>query len=443
MKVLFILPEYYPHSGGGIATYYLNYIKALQPHCDKIKVIAGSGYTNGNDSFTHEGAEVEYLKPGVYQKYLHKFTRFNLSPEFKQNMTAAWAMHEQANAGDGFDIIECTDFGLGFIPWVIQHQKPVITRLHGSSGQISWHETNQSDNLLTDFTKQTELLLLPDCDVLISHSTANQTFWNQQFATKPVIKIAPVFYSVIQKPAPFTERENYGLVTARIQQWKGPIPLCEALSKMNAAETPQIKWVGRDMLFADKQSTGKYLQERFPQVWNKTIVPQQPVANTQIRELQQQARFGIVPSTWDMFNFTVLEFMAAGTPVICSDGAGAAYLITHGKNGFKYPAMDTGALANCIDQLNKMDSHTYMQMAMAGIETVNEQLSAENIIPQNLQLYKSAVENFKAPSPNQYLETIYMPDDKAHKIDDILKTQPLKLLSSYTLKRLKAKLWAR
>jgi len=132
-----------------------------------------------NNDHIIDNIEVEYLRVDLYHKYLNKFSKFDLLPEFKKNIAAAWAMFDQANAGEGFDIIECTDYGLGFMPWVINHKKPVITRLHGSTGQIHLHETKIPDSLLIDLIRQTELLLLPVCDRLITHSNANQKFWRR------------------------------------------------------------------------------------------------------------------------------------------------------------------------------------------------------------------------------------------------------------------------
>lgn len=439
MNILFILPEYYPHSGGGISTYYINYIKALQPYCNKIKVVVGSGYINNNDTFNIDGIDIEYLKPAIYQHYLQKFTRLDLEPELKQNLAAAWAMHQQANFGNGFDIIECTDFGFGFIPWVIEHNKPVITRLHGSAGQIATYETGKENNFPADFIKQTELLLLPACDVLITHSTANKTFWNNLFNADKTVYIPPVFDASVDYPLPLNERNDYGLITARIQQWKGPIQLCEAVAKIPENERPILKWVGRDMQFTEKISTGQYLDKDFASVWNKNIIPQNPLKNDQIKELQRKAKFGIVPSTWDMFNFTALEFLAAGTPLICSDGAGASDLIEHGKNGLIYPAFDTNALANCIKLLNNMDDATYYNMALAGIKTVNDLLAGDTIISQNLAHYKTAIKDFIPAKTNKYLQSIYLPDDKVYTLDGMLDKQPFKPLFKYLLKRLKTK----
>ena len=443
MKVLFIIPEYYPHSGGGISTYYINYISALKPYCETVKVIVGSGYFSRDDNFNLDGIEVEYLKPAIYRSYIGKFSRFDLALELKQNLAAAWAMYEQANRGEGFDVVECTEFGFGFIPWVVNHNKPVITRLHGSSGQIAFYETNKTTNILTDFTRQVELLLLPRCDKLITYSDANQQFWKNRLVGADVTMISPVFGTNILSPLSFAQREDFGLVTARIQQWKGPVELCGALSKLPANERPMVKWFGRDMPYSDTESTAQLLERSFPGVWGVNVLPQKPVDNAEVIKLQQRAKFGLVPSTWDMFNFTLTEFLAAGTPVICADGAGASCLIEHGLNGLKYPSADKNALAECIRQLNKMDEKVYMQMAAAGLETVRQELSDDKIIPQNLQAYESVVKHFKAGNADEYIAGVFKPDEKSYTIDSVLDKQPLKLLMQYSLKRLKAKLWKR
>lgn len=48
----------------------------------------------------------------------------------------------------------------------------------------------------------------------------------------------------------------------------------------------------------------------------------------------------IFPTTYDSFGMVVLEAMACGLPVFCSDQAGAAELITHGVDGFRFSLAD-------------------------------------------------------------------------------------------------------
>jgi glycosyltransferase involved in cell wall biosynthesis len=437
LKILFILPEYYPHSGGGVSTYYLQYIKALQPHCHYIKVMVGSGYTQGDDVFNLEGIEVEYLKPSAYQRFLDQFSKYDLFPEFRNSLAAAWAMWEQAKQGDGFDIIECADFGLGFMPWLLEHNKPVIVRLHGSSGQIALHEPTADHVLSAHLFQLAELSVIPLADALISHSASNATFWNNLLGQSKVRVIYPV-YSSCGSPLPLANRQDFGLVVARVQKWKGPEELCLAMRLPE--DLPVIKWFGRDMYFDEKQTTLQYLQNAYPEIYNKKVLFEKALPHQEIGELQQVVKFGLVPSAWDMFNFTALEFMAVGTPVICSEGAGVSELIEHGKNGFKYPANDSEALAQLIKMINELDDVAYAEMANAATGTIKKKLNPATIIQTNLELYKTIQTSFKPSSTNCYLDEIYRPSGKKYGISKALDKQSFKSLQAYILRRVKSKI---
>ncbi|MEN0057138.1 MAG: glycosyltransferase [Mucilaginibacter sp.] len=434
MKILFIIPEYIPHSGGGISTYYQHYIKAIKPHCERIKVIVGSGYIQDTTKFNHEGIEVEYLEPVLFKEYLQRFTKFDFLPEYRNNIAAAWAMWQQADSGNEFDIIECTDFGLGFIPWVIHHNKPVMTRLHGSSGQITMNEDITQEGLMSDFFRQTEMLLLPFCDYLITYSLSNQLFWNNILNNKKVHYIPPVYSHIEKHIVSFSERDNNGLLTARVQKWKGAIELCKAMQLLK--NNISVKWIGRDTVYNDKLNTIGFLSAEFPNVWNKYIIHNEAKPNDEIKQLQRKAKFGLVSSTWDMFNFTCIEFMASGTPIICSDGAGAVDLIEDNKNGFKYSANKIDKLAECIDLVNNLSQSDYEKIALAGIHTVDTLLSAEKLIPINLEYYDKVIKQFVPSSSNTYTNSIYKPTDVKYLISNLLDTQPIKRLIKYLVKRI-------
>lgn len=389
------------------------------------------------DVFNYEGIEIEYLKPTVYLRYIELFSKYDLFPQFRNNIAAAWAMWEQAKHGDGFDIVECCDFGLGFIPWVLESDRPVITRLHGSYGQIALHEDTSEHILTAHLFQSAESDLLPLADALISHSSNNAQFWNDLLNQEKVKVIYPVFHSD-KPPLPLTERDSFGLVTARIQKWKGPEELCKA-TKLLPYSSP-IKWFGRDMYFARNLSTAQYLSTAFTEVYNKRILFDKPLQQDAVHRLQRKCKFGLITSTWDMFNFTALEFMAAGTPLICSDGAGASELIEHGKNGYKYPANDIKALAQCIEKIDGLDEITYSQMANAGIETIKSMLNSGIIVRNNMELYRSILNKSKMPPENRYFNEAYRPSVNNYSIDRILDKQPLKVLRKYLVKRIKAKL---
>ncbi len=63
------------------------------------------------------------------------------------------------------------------------------------------------------------------------------------------------------------------------------------------------------------------------------------------------AEMVVMPSDYESFGMVALEAMACGTPVIASDVGGLAYLVKHGRTGYRVPARDPGALADKITRL--------------------------------------------------------------------------------------------
>ena len=186
--------------------------------------------------------------------------------------------------------------------------------------------------------------------------------------------------------------------------------------------------------------TNAFLKNKYPGIWGKKIIYNKQAPNEQIISLQSKVKFGLIPSTWDMFNFSCAEFLAVGTPVICSDGAGASDLVEDGGNGFKYPAFDTHALADCMRRLNAMSAAEYQQMALMGINTIKERLSPETVLPINLDIYQNVIKNFQPGFTNDYLTGIYAPSEVQYHLGDILDKTSLKRLISYLLKRTRTKI---
>lgn len=436
LNILFILPEYYPHSGGGISTYYLQHIDFMRNHVAKIKVVVGSAYTQSLDHFLHHDIEVEYLKPALFQKYLEKFKKFDFIPQYKKAISSAWAMWEQVNAGAGFDLVECTDFGLGFVPWLVYHNIPVVTRLHGSSGQIELYEHELQEILFGDQCRQTELSLLEKSDALVTHSKSNHTFWQNIFPHKQINLISPLF-KTDSTPAKFMQKENFAIVCSRIQEWKGPDILCRAVKAL--PKPTMINWYGRDTMFTESLSKSNQLLEKFPDVWNRIIVPKGQVSHHQLEAIQKKAKFAIIPSTWDIYNFTCLEYMSIGTPVICSEGAGVSSLIKNGINGFKYASNDPIALASCIVAVNDMDQAAYEKMISEALKTVKSLMHLD-IVKDNIKIMVQVIKKFEKIAPNAFNQVLYLPSDKKYTIDIVLNQQPLGKLLKYISKRLKNKI---
>lgn len=437
MKIIFILPEYYPHSGGGISTYYLHYIKALKCKVNKISVLVGSGYTQSDDVFNIDGVQIDYLKPEIFKRYKAKFSKFDLMPEYRNNIAASWAMWEQCNEGEGFDIIECTDFGLGFIPWLVNHKMPVVARLHGSAGQIDLHGGKIGSSLYGDLNRQAELLLLRNADRLITHSNTNKDYWKNILSTENLVLIYPI-YNNDQVSIPFKEKENYGVVCGRIQEWKGPDVLCKAIAVMQ--HKPILKWYGRDTPFDQKTTKNQQLTKDFQNIWGEYILPQKSLPINEVIEIQKKAKFAIISSTWDMYNFTGLEYLNVETALICSDGAGVSELIVNGVNGYKYSKFNPLELADCIHKLLSLTEKEYTALVKGGKETILKKLDSNKLINQNIKVYEDILKIKIDLQVNEFIDELFKPSKKDYSVNNTLNNIPLKALIKYSFKRMLQKI---
>lgn len=439
LKILFVLPEYLPHSGGGISTYYQHHLAEFKNHVCEIKVIVGSGYTQEDNSFNIDGIIVEYLKPDLYQKYLNKFKKFDLFPDFKRNLCASWAMWEQTNQGAGYDIVESTDFGLGFIPWICRKNKPVVVRLHGSSGQIYLKEPQLFGTLTGDLYRQAELTLLGYSDLLVTHSVANKEYWENVIKNSKVEMIYPI-YSVDESPiTDLQNRTNKGIVCGRIQHWKGPELLCKSLLESSLTNI-EIEWFGKDTQYDDQISMSSFLEQKYSSIWNKKIVPRPALPNHSIKEKQKLAKFAVVPSTWDMFNFTLLEYMSQGTPVICSTGAGASTLIEDGANGFLFKVDNSADLAYKIELISNLTPTSFIEMVSKARETIKQELSPAGQAIKNGMLYKQLLDNIPNQLKNNFTTSMFEPNDTTENPLKVLYNVPIKDITKHLFERLKGKL---
>ena len=353
MRLLFVVPEYPPHVGGGIATYYGDLLARCVARGHEVDVLLGSPHAVGDHPVTTvAGVRVDRVRPELYARYRARLRRFDVYPDLRALRGGGGAAGEPAGRGRAYDLVECTDWGLTFVPWIAEDSElPVRVRLHGSSGQIEEHDPQLGGTSQAALFRLIEASLLPHADALATYSHANRRFWEDLLGV-------PVHwhYPGLPLPAPSAAAEPpsgtaEGLVVGRVQAWKGPLVLCEAMRRLGA-ERPRISWVGRGMPYrGHRLGMLAFLREHYGDVWGRDVQHTDALPPSDVRALQSRAAFGVVPSTWDVFNLTCVEFMALGRPVVCSEGAGAASLIVDGENGFRCAADDPASLADALARL--------------------------------------------------------------------------------------------
>jgi glycosyltransferase involved in cell wall biosynthesis len=441
-RLLFIIPEYPPDFGGGIATFYGTLLPALVRRGLSVTAIVGSALAEGPSPREDQGVRILPLDRVRARALASRFTSLALAPDVCHHLACAWAAWEQTSGGSGYDHVECADWGLSFVPWLLRSDAPPTrVRLHASIGQIARHEPQPGFALSETLAGLIEARLLPRAAERVTYGSANRDFWRTALAADVSLR-PPAFTppATLASPSPVSER---ALVAGRIQNWKGPATLCRAL-RLLGGEAPAFDWLGRSTRAPDGRDTSAALAADFPDVWGPVITPAAPVPPTALFARQSTARLVVVPSDWDVFNFTAVEAMCAGAPVICSEGAGAADLIRSGENGFRFPAGDAEALAACLREVLAFSADQRARLGAAARATIVKELDPDRIAAIEHDALAVRPASLPALPVDRDLDAVFAPDHKAspHGLDGLSRL-PLSVLTRHTKSRILDRLFRR
>ena len=99
----------------------------------------------------------------------------------------------------------------------------------------------------------------------------------------------------------------------------------------------------------------------------------------------------LMPSRWEGLPMTLLESMAAGTPVVATAVGGIPDVISHGANGLIYPAGDAAALCECLQKL-QYEPEGIAMMAKEAKQHARAHYSAEKVARDYENLYAEITE---------------------------------------------------
>jgi glycosyltransferase involved in cell wall biosynthesis len=377
LRVLIVTPEFPPHRGGGISKYYELLAAALAEAGATVTVLVASPFSAHEDVTTPQGADVRFVRLEQVEDLVAGLTQFAAAPMFRRWMGAGRAAAEFVQQRvNHFDVIETVDFGLLFAPIIaLADRPPVSVTLHGSIGQIAEHEPVAPGSALdSTLSRLTEAVMLPLADRLQALSPLNAQEWQQRLGAD-IDVIPPPFMPRRNTPRP---TRYSGLVAGRIQAWKGPDLLCRAIAAMGSTVPTDlcIAWAGRDTATAPGgTSLSAWLGEQYPEIWGTRIVPigQQPP--DAVTSLLASVRYVIAPSTWDTFNYTIVESMAAGRTTIASAHAGASFLVEPGVNGYRCDPKSAEELASTVITAHQATTAQRETMGDAAQATIRRALN--------------------------------------------------------------------
>ena len=475
MKLLFVVPEYWREPVGGIRTFYVNLLPTLARAGFQVKVLLSRREFSGKNGFVDEsGVEVEYVRADLLEKHdrVYQESQFAGNWLMGQFVPVANAAFEQANGGEGFDLVEVTDWPMLFIPWVAQRQAmvPFTISLHSSVGQMVEYEAKRDSGQLDyALVRMFEALGFAAAPSLHANSNLNAKYWekitnrkvdvllplmgkvglttdgtdihgyqkraqgNAQWAcagaafsnpstselardseNKSLTRsaIGPASLPATSYQLPATPRVR-GAVFARLQNWKGCEILAEAL-----AECPGIEshWYGADM--GNTAEVGKWsesLARKFPKVFGQNFLYKGVVEPARVPDLMAKADFVCVPSLWDVFNLSAVEAMGTAKIVLCSRQAGAEMLIEDGVNGFLFEPNHPGELVEKLKQIACLSLEDRERIGRVARQSVRDKLQPERLIQHRIAYYRSVAAHKPEENRNCFLPDILEPKPVAVK----------------------------
>ena len=440
MRVLLVTPEYPPHTAGGILRYYRVLAPALARQGCEVTVLVCAPSSPDFADYDEAGVRVICVRRADAEARADELAQFSAAPEFRRWLGGALVAGEMARALGKWDVIEAVDFGLTFVPFMHDDfGAPVVVQMHGSLAQIADHEPVRPDHLLDDaLARLAEVTLLPGAAELQTCATGNAREWEQRIGRAIRVMAPPM------EPVPAGSSSSAGdmLVVGRVQAWKGPGLLCAALRELPTS-FPVVRWVGRDTQTApDGGSLSAHLEEEYPGVWGSRVLPMGQRSFEEVRTLMAAARAVIVPSNWDVFNLTAAEAMSAGRVVVCSSGAGASDLITHGLNGFVFGAGDATSLAAALREIEGLSQADAEQIGRAARATIVTRLDPDAVAAERVKRYQALITTGARSrlTPPEWVREVFSGGGAFRVGPAFLDQMDVKELSKYLGKRLKGKL---
>ena len=193
MKLLYILPEYLPDSGGGIISHYARILPGLAARGHEVMVLLASKDKLDQSDYEIDGVRVQPLKSKFLDQYANRFERWAGLDIFYYLLPVAWAAWAQAQDEWDYDLVEATDWALLFLPWMAAEKRvSVVVSLHGSCGQVDWFGKCEPRSLDGDLVRMVEAIALRRADVVHANSRANADFWQEK--TGREIQVIPSAY---------------------------------------------------------------------------------------------------------------------------------------------------------------------------------------------------------------------------------------------------------
>ena len=111
---------------------------------------------------------------------------------------------------------------------------------------------------------------------------------------------------------------------------------------------------------------------------------------TDVPALVASSNICVLTSSAEGFSNSILEYMAAGKPVVVTDVGGAREAVSHGESGYIVASDDDASMADRLVELLR-DEARMVKFGIAGKQIISTRFSAQNQLNSTVKLYKSLI----------------------------------------------------
>jgi len=336
MKICFVHEEYPDETNfGGIATYQKIMAEYYANHGDDVYVVSRGK------------CDEEYIENNVHVIRVSSDNDANNINSVKQYRKKISNVLKKLQKEKKIEIIETPDWGANTIYFEKYRKIPIVVRLH--TPLKIWIDYNNNDfGISKELILKWENMMLKNATLITSCSDLLKDMVYKYYRiTKDIIVIPNPSntkdFNVISK------NENKNIIyVGSLEERKGVIVLAKSLNKiMSIIDDNYIYVVGKDTTRNNKNiSTKEYMLKIIDKKFHKRIKFIGQVNNKEVNIYLNKSYLAIFPSTFDNYPYTILEAMASGKHIICSDNIGSSNLVS--SNNYVFKTNDYNDLANRV-----------------------------------------------------------------------------------------------
>jgi len=106
-----------------------------------------------------------------------------------------------------------------------------------------------------------------------------------------------------------------------------------------------------------------------------------------VQDILKDIAIGVICSDSEGLSNSIMEYMAAGLPVVATDVGGNPELVRHGETGFLVPPNHEKALAEALRRVIRSPEEA-AKMGTAGRKFILKEFGVDRMIDQTTELYR-------------------------------------------------------